>query len=301
MLRKQFPDEKNGKLATISNLIIPMQGRDYEQNDFARLLVLLSFFIFLIYIVPLYRITFRIVSEKETKARESMKMMGLTDSSYWLSWASYFALLVTMITLICVVMLRNLVKSDPTVMFVILWVYGMSLFGFALIMQSLFDKARTAGGFAATVYFVTSFFDQIVNKPFHTYFEKTAASLLSPVALNRIIYVLSVAEGHQGLTWSNINEEYQNYVVSHGILAMIAAGILTSLIGLYLDNVIQQTYGTAKPWDFCFRAEFWGCAKAKKHNSVNNSDNGSNNSNNMNAKTGEANEAEDYYMDKRNY
>jgi ATP-binding cassette subfamily A (ABC1) protein 3 len=188
--------------------------------------------------VPLYRITFRIVNEKESKARESMKMMGLTDSSYWLSWASYFALTVTMISIICVIMLSSLLNSDPVVLFIIFWIYGMSLFGYALIMQALFDSAKTASGFATTVYFVTSFFDQIVNKPFHSYSEKLSASLLSPVALNRIIYVLSVAEGHEGLTWSNINEDYQNYVVSHGIIIMIFSGIITSLVGLYLDNVI---------------------------------------------------------------
>lgn len=156
-------------MASISNLIVPMSGADYEQSSFSRVLVLLSFFIFLVYIVPLYRFTYRIVAEKESKARESMKMMGLTDSSYWLSWISYFAILVTIITIIIVALLGRLLKSSPGILFIIFWVYGMSLFGYALIMQSLFAKARTAGGFATTVYFIASFFDQIVNKPFHTY------------------------------------------------------------------------------------------------------------------------------------
>jgi hypothetical protein len=30
------------------------------------------------------------VSEKESKARESMKMMGLVDFSYWLSWWTHY-------------------------------------------------------------------------------------------------------------------------------------------------------------------------------------------------------------------
>lgn len=140
-------------------MIIPMQGADYEQNNFSRILVLLSFFIFLIFIVPLYRITYRIVNEKETKARESMKMMGLTDSSYWLSWAAYYTIIVTLISFICVILLSSLIKTDPVIMFIIIWAYGTSLFGYALIMQSLFEKARTAGGFATTVYFIASFFD----------------------------------------------------------------------------------------------------------------------------------------------
>ena len=48
-------------------------------------------------------------------------------------------------------------------MFTLVWLYGMSLFGYALIVQSFFDKARTAGGFAAVVYFIASFFDNLIN------------------------------------------------------------------------------------------------------------------------------------------
>jgi len=92
-----------------------------------------------------------------------MKMMGLTDSSYWLSWLTYFAMVVTMISLISTAMLANLLKTDTSVVFVLFWLYGMSLFGYCLIIQSLFDKARTAGGFVATIYFIASFFDNLVN------------------------------------------------------------------------------------------------------------------------------------------
>jgi len=30
VLRKEFPGEKDGKLATIANLIVPMQAKEYE-------------------------------------------------------------------------------------------------------------------------------------------------------------------------------------------------------------------------------------------------------------------------------
>ena len=120
---------------------------------------------FLTYIVPLYRITYRIVNEKETRARESMKMMGLTDSSYWMSWFTYFSLVVTIISIVTTLMLGSLLKSNSSVLFVISWIYGMSLFGYCLVVQALFNKASTAGGFAATMYFIASFFDNLVNQP----------------------------------------------------------------------------------------------------------------------------------------
>lgn len=220
-----------------------------------------------------------------------MKMMGLTDSSYWLSWFTYYAILVTIITIIITLLIGRLIKTSRTLMFVILWVYGYSLFGFSLMMQSLFTRARTAGGVATTIYFVSIFLDQVVNQPFHTYLQKTIASVVSPVALSRIFYVLTVAEGSRGLQWNNIGISYQNYKVSHGLIVMALSGVGFTLIGLYFDNVIQQSYGTAKRWYFCLQPKFWGCrCGGKRKKLIDHSQAGS-----------VAFEAEDYYMNKTFY
>lgn len=106
-------------------------------------------------------------------------------------------------------------------------------------MQSLIGKPWKAGLLACTIYFVTYFLDQLVNKPFHSYVEKTAFSVLAPVAIQRIMTVMSVAENARGLRFENIKEEYQHYVVRDGILAMVFSTIFLMLFGLYLDNVIQ--------------------------------------------------------------
>ena len=49
----------------------------------------LPLFILGIFIPPTFRTVFRMVSEKETRMRESMKMMGLRDTPYWMSWITY--------------------------------------------------------------------------------------------------------------------------------------------------------------------------------------------------------------------
>jgi len=47
--------------------------------------------------LPVYNVTFQIVKEKESKTKESMRMMGMTDTSYWLSWFAYYTLINTII------------------------------------------------------------------------------------------------------------------------------------------------------------------------------------------------------------
>jgi ATP-binding cassette subfamily A (ABC1) protein 3 len=82
----------------------------------------------LIYILPIRRNLQRIVSEKETKIRESMRMMGLNDLSYWTSWFVYYLIIVTIISILCLIILSiNVVKySNKFLLFLYLWIYGIS-------------------------------------------------------------------------------------------------------------------------------------------------------------------------------
>ena len=94
------------------------------------------FFMLLIYILPISKATERIVSEKETRARESMKIMGMNDTAYWLSWFCFFAIQTTVITLIGFAMLKSKVfpYSDGGLIFLYFWMYGMSQFGFVVLI-----------------------------------------------------------------------------------------------------------------------------------------------------------------------
>jgi len=125
---------------------------------------MLPFFLLLIYILPVYRLISNIVAEKESKARESMKMMGLSDFSYWLSWWSYYFIVVTLISVFCLIILsiNVFVNSNKGVIFLFLWVYGNSLFGMCVLLQSFFSKARVAAITGTLVYFGTSFINQAV-------------------------------------------------------------------------------------------------------------------------------------------
>ena len=51
--------------------------------------------ILLLYVLPVYNMVFFIVKEKEYRAKESMRMMGLSDAPYWLSWWVYYTLINT--------------------------------------------------------------------------------------------------------------------------------------------------------------------------------------------------------------
>ena len=43
-----------------------------------------------IYLIPFYYLTSKIAAEKESRSRGGMKMMGLDDSTFFLSWFILF-------------------------------------------------------------------------------------------------------------------------------------------------------------------------------------------------------------------
>ena len=57
-------------------------------------------FLLLAYIPPVYNMTFKIVREKESRAKETMRIMGMTDLPYWMSWFVFYTFINTIMTTI---------------------------------------------------------------------------------------------------------------------------------------------------------------------------------------------------------
>lgn len=122
-------------------MVVPSRLPPYVIDDFGRLITsMLSFCLFIMYIPPIFRTTYRIVSEKESRVKESMRMMGLKDMPYWLSWLTYYSLLNLAMTSIVTVILYTKVmsKTSAWILFLYIWLYGQSLFGMILVTQSIF-------------------------------------------------------------------------------------------------------------------------------------------------------------------
>ena len=111
----------------ISMILQPMQTDTSVYDPFATALgLLLPLFLLLAFIPPVYNMTFKIVREKETRAKETMRIMGMTDLPYWLSWFAFYTcinLLVT--TLAWFILLFKVVNySNPMYLWIFFFVYG---------------------------------------------------------------------------------------------------------------------------------------------------------------------------------
>ena len=118
-----------------------------------------------------------------------MKVMGLKQSWYWVSWFLYYLGIFTTISIVCTVIIcaKVLPNSSRGLIFLYLWLYGLSHFGYIMLMQSFFKTPRTAAIITTLVFFFTSFIDQAVSNYALPEWRKALASLLPTIAMSRAI------------------------------------------------------------------------------------------------------------------
>ena len=225
--------------ASIVAMAVPTKLPPYVDDEFSMLLTgVLSFFLLVMYVPPMYRTSFRIVAEKESKVKESMRMMGLEDTSYWLSWYTYHTLVNTVISLLTFIILFKGVTSRTSgvILFFTVWLFGQSLFGLLLITQSIFAKARVAAITTSLIYFGSAIFQQLLNDADVDFKSRSLACLSPTVAMLQTIIVLTKFESSQvGSRLDNIFAEYNNFSVGAGLLMMLVNCVWITILGLYMD------------------------------------------------------------------
>jgi len=141
--------------AAINMMVIPMQPTETTIDKFVALNSIFAAELSLLYVLPVFNMVFFIVKEKEQRMKESMRMMGMNDLSYWVSWFVYYSATNLVTALLATMTLWNVFPhTDITIVFMIIWGYGQSLFGEIFMMQALFKKAKYAGILSAVFYFL---------------------------------------------------------------------------------------------------------------------------------------------------
>lgn len=91
------------------------------------------------FLIPLYYIVSKLAEEKESKSREGMKMMGLKDSSYFLSWLVFYGTIVALMSIVMmgILSINVFYNSNKFLVFILAFFYGMSLFGFSVVIVAI--------------------------------------------------------------------------------------------------------------------------------------------------------------------
>jgi ATP-binding cassette subfamily A (ABC1) protein 3 len=190
------------------------------------------------FLIPMYYLVSKLAEEKESKSREGMKMMGLKDSSYFLSWWVFFTILVViMATLITLMVSINVFAlSSKALVFLLAFFYGISLFGYSLIIVSILPTVRGSATAATLIHLISYFAVFALKDPDIAAGVKVGMSIFPNIGMTFCIYNLYNSEANQGgLQFSNASQWYNNSSYLSSLIMLIIDSGLLLCIGLYLD------------------------------------------------------------------
>ncbi|KAK4878287.1 hypothetical protein RN001_010793 [Aquatica leii] len=205
-----------------------------------------------------------IVGEKEKKIKEGMKIMGLKDSVFWLSWFIIYGLFVLFLSAVCCILLYSLRVFQNTnllLIFLLVLLYSLSIIMFGFMITPFFDKSRTAGilgnfmvNILSLFYFIQVFVDDSSSTIF--WIVSLISSTGFALAMDKALVLDLSGEGVSlSNLWTGPGMPFG------GSLIMMAFDIvLYGFLAFYLDNVIPSELGTKRSPLFCFKWSYW-CRK----------------------------------------
>uniref|UniRef100_A0A3P8SXZ0 Cholesterol transporter ABCA5 n=1 Tax=Amphiprion percula TaxID=161767 RepID=A0A3P8SXZ0_AMPPE len=208
-------------------------------------------------------VTFLIVNvaaEKEHRLKDTMTMMGLYDTAFWLSWGLLYAALVTTMSILMAVIATFTAlfpNSDFFVIFFLIFLYGISSIFFSFMLTPLFKKpkfASTVGSMLTVVFGCLSLFT-VLMKDFPQPLVWLLC-LLSPSAFSigiaQVVYL--EAQGDGAVFSSLTNGPHPLYVP---LLMLVLDCVLYLLLAIYLDQVLPGEFGMRRSLVYFLKPSYW--------------------------------------------
>ena len=167
--------------ANIASFTVPAYNQDSLVNWIKGVLIFYTAYPLLI---PYLRMSNNLISEKEKKIKEGMKMMGLTTTAFYLSWIIFYLIVYAVISVLYVAILNGLVFKFSNFGLILVWYYLFccSLISLSMFVSVFFSKAKT-GLIAALVFFLALQFVTFALGDTTTFNINRAASLSPLVAV----------------------------------------------------------------------------------------------------------------------
>nr|XP_055058409.1 retinal-specific phospholipid-transporting ATPase ABCA4 isoform X1 [Misgurnus anguillicaudatus]XP_055058410.1 retinal-specific phospholipid-transporting ATPase ABCA4 isoform X1 [Misgurnus anguillicaudatus]XP_055058411.1 retinal-specific phospholipid-transporting ATPase ABCA4 isoform X1 [Misgurnus anguillicaudatus]XP_055058412.1 retinal-specific phospholipid-transporting ATPase ABCA4 isoform X1 [Misgurnus anguillicaudatus] len=223
-------------------------------------------FMVLAWIYSVSMVVKSIVLEKETRLKDTLKAMGVSNGVIWYTWFidSFLMMASSTVLLTGIIMAGKVLNySNPIILFFFLLTFTVATIMQCFLMSVFFNKANLAAACSGIIYF-TLYLPHIFCFAWQdriTKDMKLAVSLLSPVAFGfGTEYLSRYEEQGLGLQWDNIRTsplEGDEYSFFTSIRMMLLDAVLYAVLAWYLDNVFPGQYGIGRPFYFPLQPSYW--------------------------------------------
>ncbi|TTW24234.1 ATP-binding cassette sub-family A member 1 [Bagarius yarrelli] len=207
-----------------------------------------------------------VVQEKEARLKETIRMMGLKNSIYWLSWSisSFIPLCISALLLAVILKYGKVLRySDPSVIFVFLLVFCIATIMQCFFISTFFSRANLAAACGGLIYFLLYLPHVLCYawRDIMTFRTKLATSLLSCVAFGYGCENFARFEEQGiGIQWKNVmvsSQDNDSYTFIVSIIMMLIDAIFYWILTWYIENVFPGQYGIPRPWYFPLTSSYW--------------------------------------------
>eukprot|EP01061_Rhynchopus_euleeides_P015536 TRINITY_DN264_c0_g1_i10.p1 TRINITY_DN264_c0_g1~~TRINITY_DN264_c0_g1_i10.p1 ORF type:complete len:1990 (+),score=845.48 TRINITY_DN264_c0_g1_i10:125-5971(+) len=247
-------------------LYFPMPTWKYTDSQFLdRAGNMIPLVLALAFLYPVSRLVGGIVEEKEHRLREGMLIMGLSKTSFYLSWFCTYWILFTISSLLitlagCGTFLSS---TSPVLVFLLVELYAMSIIAVSLLLSVFFSKSRIAAIVSPLITFamVVPKFNIPDTADQNT---KVTASLSSAVAFGYSISLVTDYEKQgSGSNFGDFTADEYSYALA--VWMMVFDTFLYLLLAWYLDSVLPSQYGVKLHPLFFLYPSYWGLTKTGKY------------------------------------
>ncbi|OON21313.1 ABC transporter, ATP-binding protein, partial [Opisthorchis viverrini] len=226
----------------------------------------LAFVIVLGFMFPVLHAVRSVLTEKQRRIKETLKMLGVSNGTYWCSWflaylSLFMVVCVALTAVLCVNFSSNgplLTSSNPFLIFMLLFIYAYSLLTFGFAVCSLFNSPHTGTAICCAVLIAICLPSAVLDEHYEelNLATKVICSFLPSVGMGFVCLLIGQFEGiGVGVQFSNLftpANPGDNLSLHILWMVLLVQGKLFMLIALYVDAVWPGTYGVPKPWHFPF-------------------------------------------------
>ncbi|KAJ8263809.1 hypothetical protein GJAV_G00141500 [Gymnothorax javanicus] len=190
---------------------------------------------------------------RSAASKDFMRLMGLRDSAFWLSWGLLYAALVSIMAVLmsaiatCTALFPN---SHFILIFLIIFLYGISSIFYSFMVTPLFQRpklASTVGSLLTLVLGCLSLLTVLIRD-----FPQPLVwvlCLLSPAAFSIAIAQVVFLEAH------GICGCFPPLYTP--LLMLLLDSVLYLLLALYLDQVLPGEFGSRRPFLYFLKPSYW--------------------------------------------
>ena len=233
--------------------------------------MLFGFFMLIGYAFPLTINIFKLVKEKESKAKEGMKIMGLNELLYFFSYfLIYFIINIIYSIFNAFIIKKVLTYIEEIYLFFFLLLFGLVIFSLVYFFQSFLEKTRIAIIISLLIYCIMFFlalpvYSNSVSRVIKIIFCLLFPPITMQLGINTICQFQIKINEFNGRVFMR----YNKFSFFDMYILFICNFILYMFLGFYLQNILSHDYGIKKPWYFLCTKNFWGCQNSNKKNENN--------------------------------